>query len=207
MRIGELLDLELDCVHEVPGAGAWLKVPVGKLDTERMVPIDEEALALRLVITVVGHHLDTSAFHAGRKTGGAGAAGYGPDMLVLDGMKIAASVPKAANRAEGTLAAEAVARHGQVGRAGMRCSGRGCGGMRCLAAMVTGVVAGRRGGVMSRPWRAGGSSGGAGAGGGQGRAVPGAAGGRGAHWPGAGPVGGGAGGGERGPAAGRPAGE
>jgi len=46
MRIGELLDLELDCVHEVPGAGAWLKVPLGKLDTERMVPIDEETLAL-----------------------------------------------------------------------------------------------------------------------------------------------------------------
>ena len=44
MRIGELLDLELDCVHEVPGAGAWLKVPLGKLDTERMVPIDEETL-------------------------------------------------------------------------------------------------------------------------------------------------------------------
>jgi integrase len=46
MRIGELLDLEMDCVHEVPGAGAWLKVPLGKLDTERMVPIDEETLAL-----------------------------------------------------------------------------------------------------------------------------------------------------------------
>jgi integrase len=44
MRIGELLDLELDCVHEVPGAGAWLKVPLGKLDTERMVPLDEETL-------------------------------------------------------------------------------------------------------------------------------------------------------------------
>jgi hypothetical protein len=27
LRIGELLDLELDCVHEVPGSGAWLKVP------------------------------------------------------------------------------------------------------------------------------------------------------------------------------------
>jgi integrase len=46
MRIGELPDLELDCAHEVPGAGAWLKVPLGKLDTERMVPIDEETLAL-----------------------------------------------------------------------------------------------------------------------------------------------------------------
>ena len=46
MRIGELVDLELDCVHEVPGQGAWLKVPLGKLLTERMVPIDEETLAL-----------------------------------------------------------------------------------------------------------------------------------------------------------------
>src|SRR5512144_2146336 len=46
MRIGELRDLELDCVHEVPGAGAWLKIPLGKLDTERMVPLDEETVAL-----------------------------------------------------------------------------------------------------------------------------------------------------------------
>lgn len=35
-----------------------------------------------LLITVVADHLDTSAFHAGRRTGGAGAAGYDPDMLV-----------------------------------------------------------------------------------------------------------------------------
>jgi transposase len=35
-----------------------------------------------LVIGVVAEHLDTSAFHAGRRTGGAGAAGYDPDMLV-----------------------------------------------------------------------------------------------------------------------------
>jgi integrase len=46
LRIGELLDLELDCVHEVPEAGSWLKVPLGKLDTERMVPIDDAILAL-----------------------------------------------------------------------------------------------------------------------------------------------------------------
>jgi integrase len=46
LRIGELLDLELDCVHEVPGQGAWLKVPLGKLDTERMVPLDDETVAL-----------------------------------------------------------------------------------------------------------------------------------------------------------------
>lgn len=46
LRIGELLDLELDCVHEIDGNGAWLKVPLGKLATERMVPLDEETLAL-----------------------------------------------------------------------------------------------------------------------------------------------------------------
>src|SRR5215813_2247274 len=36
-----------------------------------------------LVITVVADHLDTGAFHAARKTGGAGAAGYDPDMLAV----------------------------------------------------------------------------------------------------------------------------
>jgi integrase len=46
LRIGELLDLELDCVHELAGNGAWLKVPLGKLDTERMVPLDDETVAL-----------------------------------------------------------------------------------------------------------------------------------------------------------------
>jgi hypothetical protein len=46
LRVGEIVDLELDCVHEIPGQGAWLKVPLGKLDTERMVPIDEETLTL-----------------------------------------------------------------------------------------------------------------------------------------------------------------
>jgi len=35
-----------------------------------------------LVIDVVGRHLDTSAVHALRRAGGAGAAGYDPDMLV-----------------------------------------------------------------------------------------------------------------------------
>jgi hypothetical protein len=38
LRIGELLDLELDCVHDLPEHGSWLKVPLGKLDTERMIP-------------------------------------------------------------------------------------------------------------------------------------------------------------------------
>jgi integrase len=46
LRIGELLDLELDCVHELGDSGAWLKVPLGKLLTERMVPLDDETVAL-----------------------------------------------------------------------------------------------------------------------------------------------------------------
>lgn len=46
LRVGELVDLELDCVHELPRAGAWLKVPPSKLDQERMVPLDEETLQL-----------------------------------------------------------------------------------------------------------------------------------------------------------------
>jgi integrase len=44
LRLGELRDLELDCVHEIGGHGAWLKVPLGKLGTERMVPLDTETL-------------------------------------------------------------------------------------------------------------------------------------------------------------------
>jgi hypothetical protein len=32
-----------------------------------------------LVIRAVDEHMDTSAFHAGRRTGGAGTAGYDPD--------------------------------------------------------------------------------------------------------------------------------
>jgi hypothetical protein len=46
LRIGEVRNLELDCVHEIPNHGAWLKVPLGKLATERMVPLDDETLAV-----------------------------------------------------------------------------------------------------------------------------------------------------------------
>ncbi len=46
LRIGELLDLELDAVIDVPASGSWLEVPLGKLETERMVPIDHDILTL-----------------------------------------------------------------------------------------------------------------------------------------------------------------
>jgi site-specific recombinase XerD len=44
MRLGELLDLELGCLWELPGHGTWLKVPLGKLNTERVVPLDADTL-------------------------------------------------------------------------------------------------------------------------------------------------------------------
>lgn len=46
MRAGELLDLELGCIVDFEARGSWLKVPVGKLGTERMVPLEPETVAL-----------------------------------------------------------------------------------------------------------------------------------------------------------------
>jgi len=46
LRLGELLDLELDCLWELPGHGTWLKVPLGKLNTERVVPLDADTLTV-----------------------------------------------------------------------------------------------------------------------------------------------------------------
>jgi site-specific recombinase XerD len=45
IRLGELLDLELDCVWDSASHGSWLKVPVGKLGTERTVPLDAGTLS------------------------------------------------------------------------------------------------------------------------------------------------------------------
>jgi integrase len=56
LRIGELLDLELDCVHELAGHGSWLKIPLGKMQTERMVPLDEETVELIDHITAIRSH-------------------------------------------------------------------------------------------------------------------------------------------------------
>lgn len=56
LRIGELLDLELDCVHQIQDNGAWLKVPLGKMATERMVPLDSETLELIDRITHIRSH-------------------------------------------------------------------------------------------------------------------------------------------------------
>ena len=46
MRVSELLDLELGCIVDFETRGSWLRVPVGKLGTERMVPVDPETIDL-----------------------------------------------------------------------------------------------------------------------------------------------------------------
>jgi transposase len=59
----------------VPRDQAFLFPP----DMREWLPDDHP---VHLVIRVVERHLDTTAFHALRRTGGAGTAGYDPDMLV-----------------------------------------------------------------------------------------------------------------------------
>ncbi len=44
LRLGELLDLELGGIIDYGPAGTWLKVPLGKLSTERSVPLDPDTL-------------------------------------------------------------------------------------------------------------------------------------------------------------------
>lgn len=46
LRLGECLDLELDAVVDYGATGSWLRVPLGKLGTERMVPLDPPTLAV-----------------------------------------------------------------------------------------------------------------------------------------------------------------
>lgn len=46
LRIGELLELELDAITDFGPAGTWLRVPLGKLNTERMVPLDAATIAV-----------------------------------------------------------------------------------------------------------------------------------------------------------------
>ena len=46
MRIGEMLDLELDCTVDFGARGVWLRVPLGKLNTERMVPLEPATVTI-----------------------------------------------------------------------------------------------------------------------------------------------------------------
>ncbi len=44
IRIGELLDLEINHLIDYGANGTWLRVPLGKLHNERSVPVDDHAL-------------------------------------------------------------------------------------------------------------------------------------------------------------------
>ena len=44
LRIGELLDLELGHIVDYGHNGTWLRVPLGKLNDERSIPVDDTAL-------------------------------------------------------------------------------------------------------------------------------------------------------------------
>jgi integrase len=46
MRVGELLDLELDCLLDFAGHGTWLRIPVGKLGSERVVPLEPDTITV-----------------------------------------------------------------------------------------------------------------------------------------------------------------
>ena len=45
LRLGECLDLELGCIADYGPAGTWLRVRLGKLGTERAVPLDSVTVA------------------------------------------------------------------------------------------------------------------------------------------------------------------
>ncbi len=46
MRVGELLDLELNCLLDFDRHGRWLRVPLGKLISERVVPLEPDTVAV-----------------------------------------------------------------------------------------------------------------------------------------------------------------
>jgi len=57
MRVGELLDLQMDCLLDFDKHGTWLRVPLGKLNNERVVPLEPDTVAL----------IDTWIAHRGRQ--------------------------------------------------------------------------------------------------------------------------------------------
>ena len=46
MRIGELRIMELDCLEKLPNGNYILKVPLGKLHTDRKIPVDQESVKI-----------------------------------------------------------------------------------------------------------------------------------------------------------------
>jgi len=51
MRIGELRDLEVECLEHISDKNYLLRVPLGKLHTERVLPVDSETVSIIKQIT------------------------------------------------------------------------------------------------------------------------------------------------------------
>jgi site-specific recombinase XerD len=64
LRIGELRALPLHCVQQDPQGNVFLKVPLGKLDNERLVPLDPRTLRLLDKLRVLG----STGRHGKRRT-------------------------------------------------------------------------------------------------------------------------------------------
>ena len=54
LRVGELATLRFDCVHEDHLGHRYLKVPLGKLKKERLVPLNDEGLSLATALQEQG---------------------------------------------------------------------------------------------------------------------------------------------------------
>jgi site-specific recombinase XerD len=106
LRVGELLDLEITSIIDYGPAGTWLRVPLGKLATERMVPLDAATLAVLdewarqrathrplphprtgaltdFLFTAHGRRLGATRLRNGLLTAAAAAGLHGPDGSVL----------------------------------------------------------------------------------------------------------------------------
>lgn len=56
LRVGELISLEQNCVRIDPKGKAFLKVPLGKLDNERLVPLDDRAWRVAKELQEIDSH-------------------------------------------------------------------------------------------------------------------------------------------------------
>jgi site-specific recombinase XerD len=70
LRIGELVTLEHQCLEPDHCGNTFLKVPLGKLDNERLVPLDEKTVALAKDLQARGSSKDEFLIepNCGRKT-------------------------------------------------------------------------------------------------------------------------------------------
>ncbi len=69
MRVGELRDLPLDCLEKLPDNQYVLHVPLGKLHTERIIPVDSEtAEIINRIIKLRGNFLPIPNPKTGKPT-------------------------------------------------------------------------------------------------------------------------------------------